>query len=300
MTIEMPHPTSIFSMGLWWAPRAWMRYVIACAICAIACTYASLTAHAMEPTAPTEISVPSAGAPETLMRKLADAFNAKRGTALVTVPASIGPERAIDAVLSGKTTLASLGRALTAAEKNRGLREWVVAREAVVFATGAGAGVENLSSRQLALIFSGGMRDWARAGGPPAPIRVLYREESELLLQIIRRTMPAFAALRFSGDGKIVIRDHEMIDLMLKFKYAAGWGSLSNIRAAATLRVPALDGIAPSAKTLASGRYPLWYDATLVYRQAPTGVSSDFADFVFSDAGRKIIDALDALPRARE
>lgn len=297
MTIEMPHSTGIFAVWLSRVPRAWMRCVLSCATL---CTTPSLTAHAMEAPAPGEISVPSAGAPETLIRKLADAFNAKRGTALVTVPPGIGPESAIDAVLSGKAALAGLGRTLTAAEKNRGLREWVIAREAVVFATGAGAGVENLSSRQLALIFSGGMRDWARAGGPPAPIRVLYREESELLLQIIRRTMPAFTALRFSGDGKIVIRDHQMIDLMLKFKYAAGWGSLSNIRAAATLRVPALDGIVPGAKTLASGRYPLWYDATLVYRQAPTGVSRDFVDFVFSDAGRKIIDALDALPRARE
>jgi phosphate transport system substrate-binding protein len=252
---------------------------------------------ACAPAALAQLLVPGAGPPTRLLQALANEFNSHQPALRVEVPPSTGMSGALDAIRTGKAELARLPRPLTPQEQASGLRQILVAREPIVFATGASVTLASLSRAQLAAVFAGRHADWAELGAQPGPVRVFYRAESESMLNIIRRSLPEFAQLRFSADGRMLNLDHETIEQLERFDWGIGWGSAGNVRAAKGLRILALDGVAPSAAALRDGRYPLFFDAVLIHKgDALSAPAKAFVDFVASPAGQAAIDAFGALP----
>jgi phosphate transport system substrate-binding protein len=244
-----------------------------------------------------QMPIPGAGPPTRLMQALADRFNARQPALRIEVPPSTGMSGALDSVRSGKADLARLPRWLTPQEQAAGLRQIHVAREPIVFATGSSVTLDGLSRAQLAAVFAGRHADWAELGGQPGPIRVFYRAEGESMLNIIRRGLPEFAELRFSANGRLLNLDHETIEQLERFDWGIGWGSAGNVRAAKGLRILALDGVAPNAEGLRTGRYPLFFDAVLIYKgDAPSAPAKAFVDFIASAAGQAAIEEFGALP----
>jgi phosphate transport system substrate-binding protein len=247
------------------------------------------------PAVATELSIPGAGPPTQLLRALAAEFNRRSGSRRIEVPATVGMSGALEAarVPGG---LARAPRRLTEEERRSGLRQIVIAREAIVFATGADVTVTDVSRAQLAAIFSGRVADWAAVGGKPGPIRVFYRHDSADSLNIIRSQLPEFARLEFSPNGRLLNLDREMIEQLERFGWGVGWGSAGNVRAAKGLRVLALDGVTPGAESLRSGRYPLSYELVLIHRDPLTGTAAAFVEFLASREGRGAIEAFGAIP----
>ena len=93
----------------------------------------------------------------------------KPGEAKAEIPPSTGMSGALDALRSGQAALARLPRLLTEPERASGLRQVVIAREPVVFATGSLVSLSNLSRVQLAAVFAGRHADWAELGCSIAP-----------------------------------------------------------------------------------------------------------------------------------
>jgi ABC-type phosphate transport system substrate-binding protein len=88
-----------------------------------------------------------------------------------------------------------------------------------------------------------------------------------------------------------------VIEALERFGWAVGFGPLGNVRAGRGLRVLALDGVVPGAETVRSGQYPLYYEATLIYKpEELKGLAKRFLDFVASPEGRKAIEAFGAVP----
>ena len=155
----------------------------------------------------------------------------------------------------------------------------------------------NVSRAQLAGIFAGRITNWSELAGKPAPIRVFYREETAESLRIIRSRLPEFATLKFTANGRLLNLDFEVIEALERLAWGIGWGSAGNVRAAKGLRVLSVDGIVPSATTIKSGEYPLYFDAVLLYkRETLKGGAKAFLDFAFSHAGRAVTEAFGALP----
>ncbi len=252
---------------------------------------------ALAPAALAQLVVPGAGPPTRLLQALADAFNQRHPAQRVEIPPSTGMSGALDALRSGQAALARLPRLLTEPERASGLRQVVIAREPVVFATGSLVSLSNLSRVQLAAVFAGRHADWAELGAEPGPIRVFYRAEGEALLRVIRAGLAEFATLQFSANGRMLNVDHEVVEQLQRFGWGVGWGSAGNVRAAPGLRVLALDGVQPSAASLRSGEYPLFFDAVLIYKgEALSAPAQAFVDFIASPSGRAVIDAFGALP----
>lgn len=249
------------------------------------------------PAAAAELVIPGAGPPTTVVSALANAFNARAGKLRVEVPPSSGMSGALDAVRSSQAVLARMPRQLTPQEQREGLAQTVIARELIVFATGADVSVTSLSRAELAAAFAGQITDWRQLGGRSGPIRVFYREETAWTLRVIRERLPEFTRLRFSEQGRLIHLDPELTEQLQRFGWGLGWGSLGNIRAAPGLRLLALDGVVPSDEALLAGHYPLAYDVVLIHKSgALPGVAREFVEFVASAAGRAVIEALDAVP----
>lgn len=256
----------------------------------------ALICYALPRATAAELLIPGAGPPTQLLQALTTHFNERAGH-LVALPRSSGMSGALDAVREGRAALARLPRRLTAEEQRSSLAQLVVAREAIVFATGAQVTVRSLSQAQLATIFAGTLTDWGQLGAAPAPIRVFYREDSAWASQVIRQRLHGFATLRFSPDARLVNLDPEMIEQLQRFPTSLGWSSASNVRAAAGLQILAIDGLLPALESLQSAHYALWFDVVLIHRAgALTGAARAFAEFATSPAARLLIEKLGAVP----
>jgi phosphate transport system substrate-binding protein len=241
------------------------------------------------------LEIPGSGPPTELLRALADAFNRTKASQRIEIPPVVGIAGALEAVKTG-AALARMQRPLNSDEKKLGFRQIVIARQALVFVTGSDVSLTNLSRTQLADAFGGKVNNWKDLGGSSAPVRVLYREESAESTRTLRRTLPEFASLQFTTEGRQIHVESALSALMQRFHWSLGWMSLNNAQAAKGLRILALDGVAPTALAVSTGEYPLYLDVVLIYRTQPSGVAKEFLDFIVSPQGRSVIQTLGALP----
>ncbi len=239
-----------------------------------------------------QLVIPGTGSAETILRELAKDFNARGGEHQVVVPPSTGSDSGIRGVDNNEVFLARVSKPLKEADLKKGLRYRPFARDAVIFATGEGVKVKNVSTAQLIDIFSGKARSWADVGGNPAPIRVFIREKIDSKYQVILEHVEPFRALGFSGQAKMLHHTYEMIAMLDRFDKGVGWITRSTLTSGKSrLRSLSLDGVEASTENVASGKYRLAIDFGLVYKESRLNdASRTFIDYIDSDAGRKVME----------
>ncbi|GAB4240062.1 MAG: hypothetical protein OHK0028_18140 [Deltaproteobacteria bacterium] len=237
--------------------------------------------------------IPGTGACEAVLKSVAAAYEHAHPLARVVIPPSVHSEGGIRKVINGDAVLARVSRPLTAEEADSGLSYRVFARDAVVFAVGAGVRVRGLTIRQIADLFSGRADAWEQVGGGKGPVRVLLREEGDSSLRILRSRFPEFRELRFPNRGKVLYHDEEMVEMLQKYRNSIGFATMSSLGAAVGTVTPlAVDGIAPTTENVASNRYPVRIEYAIVYREgALPAEARAFVDFLFSREGGIVLAA---------
>jgi phosphate transport system substrate-binding protein len=248
-------------------------------------------------------TIPGAGPPELGLRALAAEFMRQRPGTAIEVPPSVGIAGGLRALQSGEAVVARLARRLTEEElRSGGLQQVVYGADAVVFVTGRDVPVTNLTDAQALALFSGATDDWETLGGPPAPVLVFYREPSEIAHQAIRRHLPAFGQLKFTASAKLANSDTEMREGLARYRTALGWMTLSTSDVRDDrIRALSFNGIAASADTVASGRYPMKVEHVLAWRESQLNEDMRrFLAFVTSAEGAQVLRTLQiAVPRAQ-
>lgn len=246
--------------------------------------------------------IPGAGPPEAGLRALAAEFMRQRPGAVIEVPPSVGIAGGLRALQSGEAAMARLARRLTDEElRSGGLQQVVYGADAVVFVASRDVTVGNLTEAQALALFSGTTDDWEALGGPPAPVLVFYRETTEIAHQALRRHIPAFAQVKFAASAKLANSDTEMRAGLTRYRTALGWMTLSTSGIGDdTIRALSLGGVAASADTVSSGRYPMKVEHVLAYRESQlTEDMRRFLGFVTSAEGAQVLRRLQiAAPRA--
>jgi len=245
--------------------------------------------------------IPGAGPPEVGLRALAAEFTRQRPGTVIEVPPSVGIAGGLRALQSGEASVARLARRLTEDElRSGGLQQVVYGADAVVFVTGRDVPVTNLTEAQALALFSGATDDWEALGGPPAPVLVFYREASEIAHQALRRHIPAFAQVKFTASAKLANSDTEMREGLARYRTALGWMTLSTSDVRDDrIRALSFNGIAASADTVASGRYPMKVEHVLAWRESQLNEDMRrFLAFVTSAEGAQVLRKLQiAVPR---
>lgn len=248
------------------------------------------------------LQIPGTGACEVILQELATAFNVQHPHHRVAIPPSSGSRHAMRQVAAGKCSLARVALPQNDPDATSGLRCLVFAWDAVVFAVGARVTVTDLSPRHLADIFAGKITNWQEVGGAPALIRALIREPLENSVIVIQRGLKEFQGLTFSPDAKLTSSNADMAAMLQKYKNAVGLSHANSLRPVQPpVQVLALDGIQPTPDNLQSGKYPLWAEYALVYRE--TGLDDTarrFIDFIFSEPGQAIIKKQGMIPVPRQ
>jgi len=176
---------------------------------------------------------------------------------------------------------------------SRHLREGEDGVDAIIFAIDGLAvivhpdnPVTDLSTEQIAAIYTGAITNWSEVGGDDAPIAVIGREAGS-------GSRGAFDDIMGIEDQ--VVHDQELtsggavITAVATNPFAIGYSSLSAV--GDTVRIVTVNGVPCTEETLLDGSYPIQRPFILMTQigTEPSEAAQAFIDFVMSSGAREII-----------
>jgi phosphate transport system substrate-binding protein len=225
------------------------------------------------------------------MRQQADALHATGTQTRISVLQALGSRGAIRALLAGGIEIAVVSRPLTAEETARGLTLTEYAVTPLVFATWPGNPVDSVSTTELADIYAARRTHWPDR----TPVRLVLRSsadsDTQLISGISEGLRDAVAAAGRRPGMILADTDTEAANLIERTEGSLGPTSLALLLSERRhAKILTLDGVAPSVKALADGRYRLQKRLYLVTGPRANAGAREFVAFVQSPAGRVILE----------
>jgi ABC-type phosphate transport system substrate-binding protein len=200
--------------------------------------------------------------------------------------ATVSSQTAIDAVLSGKTDLAAIGRPLTAAEKQQGLRAIPVGRDKIAIVVGSANGFKkDITIPQFAKMFRGEIKNWSILGGPNTAIQFVDRVNSDTRQSFLN--YPAFKNANFAtGANAVKLEDTGMKALADRLgKAGVSFVPVNQLKAQKALRALTMHGTEPT-----NPKYPFSQALFYVYKgDQPNAAVQAFLGLAGSPTGQKAI-----------
>ena len=142
--------------------------------------------------------------------------------------------------------------------------------------TNPSAGVKNLSKTQLRDIFAGNVTNWKDAGGADQKIVIVNRPRSSGTRAVFVKTVMGTTPL--SENGLVQDATGTAVSVVKQTPGTISYVALSGVTGGVT--IAAVDGVAPSADTIATGKYRIWsYEHMFTNGEAQGGVAA-FIDYV--------------------
>ncbi len=263
--------------------RSW-RAALGTAALLVLCGGASVRAE--------EIKIGGTGAALGSMHLLAEAYARGRpgaGTKITVLP-SMGSGGGIKAVLAGAIQIGLSSRPLTAAELDAGAAEREYGRTPFVFATSSANQTLGLSTQQLVDIYAGQIDIWPDGTKMRLVMRPLGDSDSDLIKSLSPAMRIAQGAAEQRKGMRIAITDQDAANSIERIPGALGPSTLALILAEKRqLTALKLNGIAPSAASIADGSYPLQKRLWFVVGPKTPAAAHEFIAFVGSTAGHAIL-----------
>ena len=198
-----------------------------------------------------------------------------------------GSSAGVQAVLSGRADIGLSSRTLTTAEEASGAAAYVIAMDGIAVITDRDNPVTALTTKQLADIYTGQIRDWQELGGRKQPIVVAGREAGsgtrsafEELLGIEDR---CYYANELDSEGAMLAR-------IASTPGAVGYVSFDVLND--TVHALSLDGVEAAAERVKTGSYPLCRSFLLVTKGALEEQSRQVREifaYLQTEEGRKLM-----------
>lgn len=241
-------------------------------------------------TAETVIKIGGSGGALGSMKRLAEAFMRSHPGVKIQVLSSLGSSGGIKALMAGVLDLAVSGRPLKDDEKAKGGTEIQYARTPLVFVVHSKVAGSAVTTHELEQIYGGQMPDWPDG----SRIRLVIRPEGDSDTQLLRGISPAMDQAVKSAIGKagmnFAVTDQDSIDMVTKVPGSLGAATLSQIMTERPpVKVLAYNGVKPVVKAMAKGRYPLSKPLYLITMNKSAAAAREFAAFVRSPAGKRIL-----------
>ena len=170
------------------------------------------------------------------------------------------------------------------------------AKEAFVFFVNSKNPVENLSSEQIRGIYSGKITDWSQISpqlsGKIKPFQRNQGSGSQTMLEKIMKDVPIMPPLkedRLGGMGGIIndvagYRNYREA-IGFTFRYFS-----TEMFKNGEIKLLSIDGIAPTVENIRNGTYPFIADCCIITVKQRTENIRKIVDFMFSSAGRELIE----------
>lgn len=255
------------------------------------CTFFAVFLFAACPGWSATLIVPGTGDGQEMLRDVAAVFSAANPPNVVAIPPSIGSEGGKLAVLEDRTKVARIAVPLTAAEEAQGILAVPILRVPTAIFAHPSVRVSELTSAQVADIFSGKIKNWKDVGGADLRVKVVRRQETDSTLQVLRSTMPGWKDLKITGYSKLLTTTQDALDTVRGIEGGVSFGPYSK-SIEHEVRVFLVDGEHPC-----SPAYPSFTTIRLIYKRDHLDkMANDFIEFVRSEQALQIFIRHGGLP----
>ena len=196
----------------------------------------------------------------------------------------------IKALIEGTIDIADASRAAKGKEEKladgKGVKlvQHVVALDCIVPVVNPKNSITELSMDQLKDIYTGKVKNWKEVGGSDSPVVVISRDSSSGTFEVWNKLV--LKKERVRPDAQLQASNGAVAQAVASNKYAIGYVGIGYLnKDLVGLKV---NGIAASAETARTGKYPVSRELYMYTNGEPTGAVKAFLDFVMGAKGQKI------------
>ncbi len=203
-----------------------------------------------------------------------------------------GSGAGIEGVLAGTCDLGLSSRALSEDEKSQGAVENVIAKDGVAIVINPENTVTDLTTEQIAAIYTGEITNWSEVGGSDAEIAVLGRDSAS-------GTRSAFEEILGIVDSCVYLNEYsstgDVIGNVASNPNAIGYASLSAVDDSVV--AVAVNGVTPTEETVADGSFAIQRPFVIVTVEGTelSPAAKAFLDYAMSAEVADIIAAAGAV-----
>jgi phosphate transport system substrate-binding protein len=196
-----------------------------------------------------------------------------------------GSTAGVQALANGIAEIGMCSRSLSA-EEAASYKGIVIARDGLAVVVNPSNPLGGLTRRQIQDLFSGRIANWKDLGGSDLPVRPITREEGSGTREAFTKLV--MGKVRVTRSALVQESNGAVRELVRNDPGAVGYMSLGLV---GDLKCLSIDGVAPSAETVASGQYPLVRPFLFLVKGACRPEAQRFIDFVLSPQGQRLLES---------
>lgn len=196
----------------------------------------------------------------------------------------VGSSAGIEAVAAGTSQIGTSSRDLKDEEKDLGLVDTPVAYDGIAVIVNPANRVKALTSDQLRDIFAGKITNWREVGGKDFPIDLVNRDEASGTREAFKKIVMGEDA-KFDRSAAVLPGTGQVRDVVSRSEGAVGYISVGFVEprySARPVKALTIDGIEPSAATVADGSYPIRRLLHFFTKGPAEGLAKEYIDYVLS------------------
>ncbi len=223
---------------------------------------------------------------EKLCEAMAESFMQRNPGVTVTVEYT-GSGAGLESLAAGSVDIGNASRGLKDEEKASGAVENIVAIDGIAVITNKSCSIKDVTSKNLAKIYSGEITDWAELGGKEQPIIVIGREAGS-------GTRDAFEELLEVKDGCVYAQELDSTGAVLA-KVATTPGAIGYVSLDVvddTVSGLKIDGVEPTEEEILAGNYMLQRPFVMATKGEMSGQNElvqAWFNYINSDDGKEVI-----------
>jgi phosphate transport system substrate-binding protein len=223
---------------------------------------------------------------EKLCEAMSESFMERNPGVTVTVEYT-GSGAGLESLAAGSVDIGNASRGLKDEEKASGAVENIVAIDGIAVITNKSCSIKDVTSKNLAKIYSGEITDWAELGGKEQPIIVIGREAGS-------GTRDAFEELLEVKDGCVYAQELDSTGAVLA-KVATTPGAIGYVSLDVvddTVSGLKIDGVEPTEEEILAGNYMLqrpFVMATKGEISEQNELVQAWFNYINSDDGKEVI-----------
>ena len=223
---------------------------------------------------------------EKLCEAMAESFMEKNPGVTVTVEYT-GSGAGLESLAAGSVDIGNASRGLKDEEKASGAVENIVAIDGIAVITNKSCSIKDVTSKDLAKIYTGEITDWAELGGEEQPIIVIGREAGS-------GTRDAFEELLEVKDVCAYAQELDSTGAVLA-KVAATPGAIGYVSLDVvddTVSELKIDGVEPTEEEILAGKYMLQRPFVMATKGEISGQNElvqAWFNYINSDDGKEVI-----------
>ena len=234
----------------------------------------------------TNLSVSTDGSTsmEKVIGSLGEVFQEETGIGFTYNPTGSGS--GIKAVAEGRCDIGLSSRDLKEEEASQGLTVTILAYDGIAIIVNPENPVINLTSEELAKVYTGKITNWSELGGDDTEIVLIGREAGS-------GTRDGFESITGTEDAckyrQELTSTGDVITTVSQNPGAIGYASLASVKT--SVKVVSIDGVVPSEETIKNGSYVVQRPFVLVTKadEALSEGAKKFFDYITSEAAVEII-----------